>query len=54
MHDMITTLLELAGLLLLVASFMVAGWQVAPFVGLAVGGSSMLAVSLLLTWRHRQ
>ena len=51
MHEGITTLLELAGMLLLAAALAVLGWQVHPALGLAGGGGALITASALVTKR---
>jgi len=47
-RDLVTDLLEILGLVLLVAAGTVAAWRVTPSAGLAVGGVGLLGVSALL------
>lgn len=48
MRKIVTDILEIVGLVLLVAAGAVEAWQVAPAVGLAAGGFGLLGTSALL------
>ena len=50
----ITNVLDLLGLLLLVAALAVLAWSWHPSAGLAVAGAGLLAVSLLLSRAERR
>lgn len=50
--DLLTTVLELAGLTLLIAALMVLLWPVAPAGALAAGGVACMAASWLLVGRR--
>jgi len=52
-RDTVTALLEVAGLLLLVAAATVWVWRVTPAAGLAVAGAGLLGVAALLAWLAR-
>lgn len=63
MHQVVTTLLDLAGLLLSVAALAVLAWVLLAVVGLgawslggslAVAGAGVLGVSVLIDWRQQR
>nr|WP_297429371.1 hypothetical protein [uncultured Actinotalea sp.] len=52
MIELLTSLLDLVGALLLVAAVMVLLWAFSPAGALAAGGAGLLVLSLLIDWRR--
>jgi hypothetical protein len=50
----VTDLLEVVGLVLLVAALAVWAWTLAPAAGLAVAGVGLVGVSAVLAWAGRR
>lgn len=50
MRDVVTTVLELVGLVAVAVAVAVAVWPLSPAAGLAAGGVCLIVVSWLVTW----